>query len=139
MSGQQSQSQQQQRMRKTVSPGAGSKQGPIRAIVPLSLMQTCSPTRCLKTTASPSNSPPVTWASGDAASKVKTRLSPDNRISPSESSQSPSPICRGKCSILSQKLCNIASFVVVEQTTFGFFEKRIRGDRLVKNLPKYFA
>ncbi|KAG8179983.1 hypothetical protein JTE90_016356 [Oedothorax gibbosus] len=102
MSGQPSQS---QRMRKTVSPGAGSKQGPIRAIVPLSLMQTCSPTRCLKTTASPtrclkttaspSHSPPVTWASGDAASKVKTRLSPDNRISPSESSQSPSPICRG--------------------------------------------
>ncbi|GFR08147.1 hypothetical protein TNCT_249471 [Trichonephila clavata] len=86
MSGQQS-----QRVRKNVSPGGtATKQGPIRAIVPLSLMQTCSPTRCLKS--SPSNSPPVSWSSD--GTKVKTRLSPDNRISP-ESQSTPSPGCRG--------------------------------------------
>ncbi|XP_054722554.1 glucocorticoid-induced transcript 1 protein-like isoform X2 [Uloborus diversus] len=81
MSGQQS-----QRMRKNVSPGAATKQGPIRATVPLSLMhQTCSPTRCLKN--SPSNSPPVSWSND--GTKVK-RLSPDNRISPETQSPSPS-------------------------------------------------
>ncbi|GFU52917.1 protein FAM117B [Nephila pilipes] len=87
MSGQQS-----QRVRKNVSPGGtATKQGPIRAIVPLSLMQTCSPTRCLKS--SPSNSPPVSWSSD--GTKVKTRLSPDNRISP-ESQSTPSPGCRAE-------------------------------------------
>lgn len=86
-------SNQSQRMRKNVSPGAATKQGPMRATVPLSLMhqnQTCSPTKCLK--GSPTKSPPVSW-SGDT-NRVKTRLSPDNRISPETHAASMG--CRGK-------------------------------------------
>lgn len=82
-------SNQTQRMRKTISPGAATKQGPIRATVPLSLMhQTCSPTKCLK--GSPSKSPPVSWSTD----RVKTRLSPDHRISPETHATSTG--CRGK-------------------------------------------
>lgn len=84
-------SNQSQRMRKNISPGAATKQGPMRATVPLSLMhQTCSPTKCLKS--SPSKSPPVSWSSD--ANRGKTRLSPDNRISPE--TQTISTGCRGK-------------------------------------------
>ncbi|XP_042909840.1 protein FAM117B isoform X2 [Parasteatoda tepidariorum] len=101
-------SQQSQRVRKNVSPGGATKQGPIRATVPLSLMQTCSPTRCLKS--SPSNSPPVNWA--NEGSKVKTRLSPDNRISP-ETQSTTSPVYRDKSKTLAK---NVSSAPYIRRT-----------------------